>query len=275
MRTDAGIEILVRAFEECTLPRAVWTHREHLTVALWYLRHYSPAVATDRIRDGIRRFNLSHGNTTGYHETITLAWIAVIVRFLAEHDHGQPLSALVGGLLEKCGDKGYLRRFYSEALLMSDEARQGWVPPDLRPFEENIMTTADESYALEPDLHAEEFIDVLVRSTLAERRPVGEPETIRGMLKHADVIVTARVEGLLVGVSRAITDYSYCTYLSDLAVDRAFRRRGIGRELIRRTHEAAGLNTSLVLLAAPLARTYYPHIGMAQHDSCWVIPRRL
>jgi GNAT superfamily N-acetyltransferase len=136
------------------------------------------------------------------------------------------------------------------------------------------MTTPDVTYALEPDLDAEAFIDVLVRSSLAERRPVDEPETIRGMLRHADVIVTARVEGFLVGVSRAITDFSYCTYLSDLAVDRAFQRRGIGRELIQRTHEAAGLKTTLILLAAPLARSYYPHIGMDQHDSCWIIPRQ-
>ena len=136
------------------------------------------------------------------------------------------------------------------------------------------MSRSDVSYALEPDLDPEEFIDVLVRSTLAERRPVDEPETIRGMLKHADVLVTARTGGLLVGISRAITDFSYCTYLSDLAVDRAFQRRGIGRELIRRTHEAAGLKTTLILLAAPLARSYYPHIGMTQHDSCWIIPRQ-
>src|SRR5262249_13550691 len=106
-----------------------------------------------------------------------------------------------------------------------------------------------------------------------ERRPVGEPETIRGMLEHADVIVTARLEGLLVGISRSITDYSYCTYLSDLAVDRAHQGQGIGRELIRRTHEAAGLGTTLILLAAPLARTYYPHVGMSAHDSCWILPR--
>ena len=130
----------------------------------------------------------------------------------------------------------------------------------------------DLTYRLEPELGADEFIDLLVRSTLAERRPVDDPETIRGMLRHADLILTARVEGRLVGVSRAITDFSYCTYLSDLAVDEAYQRRGIGRELIRRTHEAAGLQTMLILLAAPKARGYYPHIGMAQHDSCWIIP---
>ena len=128
-------------------------------------------------------------------------------------------------------------------------------------------------YQLEPRLDSAEFIYVLVRSTLAERRPVDRPDVIRGMLEHADVIVTARVDGLLVGISRAITDFSYCTYLSDLAVDRDFQGRGIGRELIRRTHEAAGVDTHLILLAAPKARTYYPHIGMEHHDSCWIIPR--
>ena len=133
----------------------------------------------------------------------------------------------------------------------------------------------DVIYAREayPDFGPEEFVDLLVRSTLAERRPVDEPGTIRGMLEHADVIITARVAGRLVGVSRAITDFSYCTYLSDLAVDRDYQRHGVGKELIRLTHEAAGLGTTLILLAAPLARTYYPHIGMQAHDSCWIIPR--
>ena len=111
-------------------------------------------------------------------------------------------------------------------------------------------------YRLEayPELRAEEFIDLLERSTLAERRPVDEADTIRGMLVHADVIVTARAGGLLVGISRAITDFHYCTYLSDLAVDADWQRRGIGRELIKRTHEAAGLHTTLILLAAPRRR---------------------
>ena len=128
-------------------------------------------------------------------------------------------------------------------------------------------------YRLEPELSPAEFIDVLVRSTLGERRPIDRPEVIAAMLANADLVVTARAGGRLVGISRAITDFAYCTYLSDLAVDEAFQRQGIGRELIRRTHEAAGLGTTLILLAAPKARTYYPHIGMQPHDSCWVIAR--
>lgn len=123
-----------------------------------------------------------------------------------------------------------------------------------------------------PGLGVDEFIDVLVRSTLAERRPIDRPEVIRGMLEKADVIVTARDDGRLVGISRAVTDYYFCAYLSDLAVDVEYQGRGIGRELIRLTHEAAGLHATLILLAAPKARSYYPYIGMTQHDSCWIIP---
>ena len=126
-------------------------------------------------------------------------------------------------------------------------------------------------YQLEPALPADEFIDVLQRSTLAERRPVDDRERIELMLRNADVIVTARAGELLVGVSRAITDFSFCTYLSDLAVDAEFQKLGIGRELIARTHAAAGRATRLVLLAAPKAQSYYPHIGMLPHDSCWML----
>ncbi|MGA2067225.1 MAG: GNAT family N-acetyltransferase [Thermoguttaceae bacterium] len=62
--------------------------------------------------------------------------------------------------------------------------------------------------------------------------------------------------------------------MSDLAVDGLLQGQGIGRELVRRTHEAAGLKTTLLLLAAPKAQTYYPHIGMTKHESCWIIPRQ-
>jgi GNAT superfamily N-acetyltransferase len=128
-------------------------------------------------------------------------------------------------------------------------------------------------YDLEPELSSAEFIDLLIRSTLAERRPVDQPERIERMLRHADLILTARDAGKLVGIARSITDYSYCTYLSDLAVDRVFQARGIGRALIERTRQAAGTEALLVLLAAPAAQSYYSHIGMQAHDSCWIWPR--
>lgn len=129
------------------------------------------------------------------------------------------------------------------------------------------------TYALEPDLSAEAFREVLVASTLGERRPVDDLPRLQRMLRHADVVATARDGGRLVGVSRAITDFSYCCYLSDLAVDAAWQRQGIGRRLIAETHQAAGLATTLLLVAAPAAAAYYPRIGMAHVASCWSIPR--
>lgn len=125
-------------------------------------------------------------------------------------------------------------------------------------------------YESEPGLGVDEFWDLLRRSTLSERRP-SDRATLAGMLAGASLIVTARLEGRLVGVSRALTDFHYCTYLSDLAVDQAYQRRGIGRELLHRTHEAAGRRTKLILLAAPKARDYYPRLGMERHDSCWTM----
>lgn len=128
-------------------------------------------------------------------------------------------------------------------------------------------------YSLEPDLGVDEFIGLLVKSTLAERRPVADKARIEQMLRNADLVVCARDGDVLVGVSRAITDWSFCTYLSDLAVDPAYQGRGIGRELIAQTHLRAGTRTTLILLAAPQAESYYPHIGMSQHGSCWIIER--
>jgi GNAT superfamily N-acetyltransferase len=128
-------------------------------------------------------------------------------------------------------------------------------------------------YALEPELAAAQFRDVLLASTLAARRPADDLERLDRMLRAADIVATARAGGRLVGVARAITDFSYCCYLSDLAVDAAWQRRGIGRQLIEQTHRAAGDGTTLILLAAPAAQSYYPHIGMKHMPSCWAISR--
>jgi predicted N-acetyltransferase YhbS len=128
-------------------------------------------------------------------------------------------------------------------------------------------------YALEPDLSATAFRDVLVASTLGERRPVGDLARLERMLRQADIIVTARDDGRLVGISRAISDFAYCCYLSDLAVDVACQRQGIGKRLIDETRKAAGDGATVILVAAPAAETYYPKIGMTPIASGWMIPR--
>ncbi|HEX2789678.1 MAG TPA: GNAT family N-acetyltransferase [Steroidobacteraceae bacterium] len=129
------------------------------------------------------------------------------------------------------------------------------------------------AYALEPELTAEEFRAVLVASSLSQRRPADDAQRLQRMLRGADIVLTARDEGRLIGVSRAITDFAYCCYLSDLAVDAAYQRQGIGRHLIGQTHAAAGEGTTLILIAAPAAEEYYPKIGMQPVKSCWAIPR--
>jgi ribosomal protein S18 acetylase RimI-like enzyme len=128
-------------------------------------------------------------------------------------------------------------------------------------------------YAVEPDLSPQAFRDILVASTLSERRPVDDSERLDRMLRHADIIVTARDGERLVGISRAITDFAYCCYLSDLAVDVAYQHQGIGKRLIDETRIRAGECTTLVLVSAPAAETYYPKIGLRQRPSCWEIPR--
>lgn len=129
-------------------------------------------------------------------------------------------------------------------------------------------------YQVEPNLSVDDYLDVLLRSELAERRPVEDREKLTKMVRNADILYTARSEGLLVGIARSMTDFAHATYLADLAVDQAFQKRGIGRELIARTHQAAGTHTILLLLAAPKAASYYPYVGMEKHDSCWIIPRK-
>ena len=126
-------------------------------------------------------------------------------------------------------------------------------------------------YIVNPTLTTDGFIDLLNRSTLGVRRPVDDEECIRGMLNHANLVVAAYEDKKLVGIARCVTDFHYCCYLSDLAVDEAYQKRGIGLELIRHTQMKIGLKCKIILLSAPAAVDYYPHIGFEQHPQAWVL----
>lgn len=126
------------------------------------------------------------------------------------------------------------------------------------------------SYQKEDRLPVSEFIEVLKNSTLGERRPVDDPGRIQGMVENANLVITARDNGRLVGVARSVSDLVYCTYLSDLAVDAEYQKQGIGKELIRITKEHAP-QAKLILLSAPAAVKYYPRIGMKRHAYCYYI----
>lgn len=126
------------------------------------------------------------------------------------------------------------------------------------------------TYRTGNDLDLEAIIDLYVASTLGERRPVDDRERMEAMLRHANLVFTAWDDEQLVGLSRALTDFCYVTYLSDLAVRASHQRHGIGKELMRRT-QAAAPSATLVLLAAPRAESYYPHVGFTHHPQAWVL----
>jgi GNAT superfamily N-acetyltransferase len=121
-----------------------------------------------------------------------------------------------------------------------------------------------------PGLDVGEVAGLYRASGLAERRPVEDTERFAVMLERANLVVTARDGDRLIGISRSLTDGAYATYLCDLAVDRAYQRQGVGRDLIRVTREAAP-RAKIVLLSAPAAVEYYPHIGFTRHESAWVL----
>jgi predicted N-acetyltransferase YhbS len=117
-----------------------------------------------------------------------------------------------------------------------------------------------------------EVIEVFQSSGI--RRPVNDSERIARMLKHANLTICARDNGKLVGIARALTDFSFCCYLSDLAVRKEYQSKGIGKEFIRQIQEAIGEETMLLLISAPEADSYYPHIGFEKVNNAWQIPRK-
>lgn len=115
-------------------------------------------------------------------------------------------------------------------------------------------------------------IELYVASTLGERRPVDDRERMAEMFRHANLTITAWDGDLLVGVSRSVTDWVWMTYLADLAVRESYQRQGIGKELMRLTQEAAP-QAKLLLLAAPKAVGYYPHVGFSHMPTAfWLLP---
>lgn len=125
-------------------------------------------------------------------------------------------------------------------------------------------------YQLGNDLEIDAAIELYEASTLGERRPIGDRDRFSQMIQNANLVITAWDNNLLVGISRAISDFSYATYLSDLAVRKSHQHQGIGKELIRQTQANSG-KAKVILLAAPAAVNYYPHIGFTHHPQAWVL----
>jgi len=128
---------LVARFAKGSLPASEWTHRAHLTVALWYASHHAPGDALDLMRAGILRLNQVHGvpttPTRGYHETITRFYMQVVVHYVRSDPSGD-WAERANRLYQRLGARDLPLRHYSEARLKSVEARATWVEPDLRPM---------------------------------------------------------------------------------------------------------------------------------------------
>jgi GNAT superfamily N-acetyltransferase len=123
-------------------------------------------------------------------------------------------------------------------------------------------------YKLTPDLDTDVAYDLYVASTLGERRPMEDRERFEAMLRNANLTISAWDGDLLVGISRCITDWVWTTYLADLAVRQSHQKQGIGKELMRRTQDAAP-QAKVLLLAAPAAREYYGHVGFSHMPYAW------
>jgi predicted N-acetyltransferase YhbS len=129
------------------------------------------------------------------------------------------------------------------------------------------------TYRDDANITAEQAINLYVRSTLGERRPIDSLETFEAMLKHANLTVSAWDGEKLVGISRSLTDFAYVAYLADLAVDEEYQRQGIGKQLIEETKMRLGSNCVIVLLAAPKAKDYYQHIGFEHNPRAWMLKK--
>lgn len=129
----------------------------------------------------------------------------------------------------------------------------------------------DIEYKVNHPITPSQYIELVKKTSLGERRPIDNETTIKGMLENSNLIVTAWVDDQLVGIARSMTDFHYCCYLSDLAVDESIQSMGIGKFLILVTGESLAENCKIVLLSAPKAEGYYPKIGFTEHNSAWIL----
>jgi hypothetical protein len=135
-RTDEEVLEVVSRFESCELPPADFNHREHLLVALCYLRRMSETGALDRIRARIGAYAAAHGvNPSLYHETITVFWLKRVRSYVDRVGPGLNLAEMTNALAAECGSSRLIFDYYSKELIDSETARRDWVEPDLRPLD--------------------------------------------------------------------------------------------------------------------------------------------
>jgi predicted N-acetyltransferase YhbS len=126
------------------------------------------------------------------------------------------------------------------------------------------------TYTTKKLISVESYVDLISSTSLKDRRPINDYERIEQMLKNASLTVTAWDGNELVGIARSVTDFAYCCYVSDLAVRGKYQKKGIGKKLLQITKDNIHNNAKIILLAAPQAEEYYPHIGFEKHNAAFV-----
>jgi len=128
-------------------------------------------------------------------------------------------------------------------------------------------------YKINEPITTDQFVALLIVSTLGKRRPIEDRECMEGMISNSNLTVSAWSGGELIGIARSMTDFHYACYLSDLAVSKKHQKSGIGKRLQILTQEQVGPKCKLILIAAPAANQYYEHIGFNHNPRCWVLER--
>jgi len=128
-------------------------------------------------------------------------------------------------------------------------------------------------YKINAPVSTDQFIELLRQSTLSGRRPIEDRDCMEGMVTNSNLMVSAWADEVLVGIARSVTDFHYACYLSDLAVHKKYQRSGIGKKLQIKTQEQLGPKCKLILIAAPVANSYYDHIGFTNSPRCWILNR--
>lgn len=139
LATEEGLTDFLESFERGAWPKSTWTHAAHVAVASCYLIEYPDEEAEDRMRRGIRYYNQCVGTInsdhSGYHETITLFWLAVVKARLRELPDDLPrIEAVRLIVTELAPRRDLFREYYSFDVIGSVEARRAWIPPDMQPL---------------------------------------------------------------------------------------------------------------------------------------------
>ena len=132
--SDAEVAALVAAFEDASIPASEFTHTAHIAVALSYLKEMPPEQALSRMREKVRAFAAHHSVGNLYHETLTVFWMKLLDHVTDAYDVDLPLWRRINLIVARWGTRAPVDAHYSREVILSNTAREKWVPPDRLPL---------------------------------------------------------------------------------------------------------------------------------------------